>query len=115
MAKAKPRIPLPIMALLRLKMDMPNDVFPSNCTKTTTEGSGQIIKTINYFILLQQIWKIKKKKKKALTSVKWTSFFVPGLCGRNSSCSAKASRPSNLQRRRKKKFKKKSEKFGALS
>lgn len=30
MAKASPRIPLPIMALLRLKTDMPNEVFPSN-------------------------------------------------------------------------------------
>lgn len=32
-AKANPRIPLPIMALLRLKTDMPNEVFPSNCSE----------------------------------------------------------------------------------
>lgn len=36
-AKANPRIPLPIMALLRLKTDMPNEVFPSNWNKSTTE------------------------------------------------------------------------------
>lgn len=30
-AKANPRIPLPMMALLRLKTDIPNEVFPSNC------------------------------------------------------------------------------------
>jgi hypothetical protein len=29
-AYANPRIPLPMMALLRLKMDIPNDVLPSN-------------------------------------------------------------------------------------
>lgn len=29
-AKANPRIPLPMIALLRLKTDMPNEVFPSN-------------------------------------------------------------------------------------
>ena len=27
---ASPRIPLPMIALLRLKMDMPKEVFPSN-------------------------------------------------------------------------------------
>lgn len=37
-AKANPRIPLPIMALLRLKMDMPNEVFPTNCSEETTEN-----------------------------------------------------------------------------
>lgn len=42
MAKANPRIPLPIMALLRLKMDMPNEVFPSNCRESTTEDVTQI-------------------------------------------------------------------------
>lgn len=31
MAKASPRMPLPMMALLRLNTDTPNDVFPSNC------------------------------------------------------------------------------------
>lgn len=40
-AKANPRIPLPIMALLRLKMDMPNEVFPSNCNKRTGEDVTQ--------------------------------------------------------------------------
>lgn len=30
MAYERPRIPLPMMALLRLKMDIPNEVFPSN-------------------------------------------------------------------------------------
>lgn len=35
-AKANPRIPLPIMALLRLKMDIPNEVFPSNCGQRQT-------------------------------------------------------------------------------
>lgn len=30
MAYAKPRIPLPMMALPRLKTDMPKEVFPSN-------------------------------------------------------------------------------------
>lgn len=29
-ANANPRIPLPMMALLRLKTDMPKEVFPSN-------------------------------------------------------------------------------------
>lgn len=33
----------------------------------------------------------------ALTSVKRISFLTPGLCGRNSSCSAIVSTPSNLQ------------------
>lgn len=32
-AKANPRIPLPMIALLRLKTDMPNEVFPSNCKR----------------------------------------------------------------------------------
>lgn len=32
-AKANPRIPLPMMALLRLKTDMPNEVLPSNCRR----------------------------------------------------------------------------------
>lgn len=30
-AYARPRIPLPMMALLRLKTDIPKEVFPSNC------------------------------------------------------------------------------------
>lgn len=30
-AYASPRIPLPMMALLRLKTDIPKEVFPSNC------------------------------------------------------------------------------------
>lgn len=41
-AKASPRIPLPIMALLRLKMDIPNDVFPSNWSKGSKEDITQI-------------------------------------------------------------------------
>lgn len=36
-AKANPRIPLPIMALLRLKTDMPNEVFPSNYNSSRTD------------------------------------------------------------------------------
>lgn len=31
MAYARPRMPLPMMALLRLNTDIPNEVFPSNC------------------------------------------------------------------------------------
>lgn len=36
MAYASPRIPLPIIALPRLKTDMPNEVLPSNCKYTET-------------------------------------------------------------------------------
>lgn len=49
--------------------------------------------TVNYcigFSCSKSIWR-------ALTSVKRLSFLTPGLCGRNSSCSAIASSPSNLQ------------------
>lgn len=51
-AKANPRIPLPIMALLRLKTDMPNDVFPSNCNKNTTELSNYALKVIVFILSL---------------------------------------------------------------
>lgn len=33
MAYASPRIPLPMIALLRLNTDIPNEVFPSNCQR----------------------------------------------------------------------------------
>ncbi len=60
-AKANPRIPLPIMALLRLKMDMPNEVFPSNCKKRTAEDvtrtqiNSSTASIVLYLILLQQL------------------------------------------------------------
>lgn len=47
-AKANPRIPLPIMALLRLKTDMPNEVFPSNCNESTREDVTQTNQFMNY-------------------------------------------------------------------
>lgn len=37
MAYASPRIPLPIMALPRLKTDIPNEVLPSNCNQWKPE------------------------------------------------------------------------------
>lgn len=40
MAKASPRMPLPMMALLRLNTDIPNDVFPSNCGHQRDMGRG---------------------------------------------------------------------------
>lgn len=40
MAKASPRMPLPMMALLRLNTDIPNDVFPSNCGHRCETGGG---------------------------------------------------------------------------
>ncbi len=46
-AKANPRIPLPIMALLRLKMDIPNEVFPTNCSEGTTEDGTQTDQYMN--------------------------------------------------------------------
>lgn len=97
-AKANPRIPLPIIALLRLKTDMPNDVLPSNYNKSRTDrrldwrtahASAQEIGHILCLLYLIT---------QALTSVKRLSFLTPVLWGRNSSCSAMASTPSNLQR-----------------
>lgn len=41
MAKASPRMPLPMMALLRLNTDTPNDVFPSNCGHRREMGGHQ--------------------------------------------------------------------------
>lgn len=41
MAKASPRMPLPMMALLRLNTDTPNDVFPSNCGHRREMGGRQ--------------------------------------------------------------------------
>lgn len=35
MAYDRPRMPLPMMALLRLKTDIPKEVLPSNCEKKT--------------------------------------------------------------------------------
>lgn len=49
-AKASPRIPLPIMALLRLKTDMPNDVFPSNCKERMLQ-TDQLMKQIQSITL----------------------------------------------------------------
>lgn len=43
MAKASPRMPLPMMALLRLNTDTPNDVFPSNCGHRREMGESQQI------------------------------------------------------------------------
>lgn len=37
MAYDKPRMPLPMMALLRLKTDIPKEVLPSNCQDTGAE------------------------------------------------------------------------------
>lgn len=36
-AYARPRIPLPMMALLRLKTDIPKEVFPSNWKRRKRE------------------------------------------------------------------------------
>lgn len=41
MAYASPRMPLPMMALLRLKTDIPNDVLPSNCAHGAQGGGGR--------------------------------------------------------------------------
>lgn len=35
MAYDRPRMPLPMMALLRLKTDIPKEVLPSNCKRHT--------------------------------------------------------------------------------
>lgn len=93
MAKANPRIPLPIMALLRLKMDMPNEVFPSNCSESTTEDVTQINQFMNQNSTLSVAFHVPRFTviELTLTSVKWISFLAPVLWGRNSCCSAKSS------------------------
>lgn len=50
-AKANPRIPLPMIALLRLKTDMPNEVFPSNWKRVRQRRFH--IKIWNYCFTLQ--------------------------------------------------------------
>lgn len=82
MAKASPRIPLPIMALLRLKTDMPNEVFPSNCSRSTRE---------DVTLRNQSGTRTRANNEIRLTSVKWISFLTPALFRRLSSCSANSS------------------------
>lgn len=43
MAYDRPRMPLPMMALLRLKTDIPKEVLPSNCEKKTPQKQIQFI------------------------------------------------------------------------
>ena len=105
------------MALLRLKMDMPNEVFPSNCSERgqqrtshrqisfvneqKTSSTAAITFTVTASFSFQRIDRTFLTCG-SLTSVKWISFLTPVLCGRNSSCSAMASSPSNLQWKKKK-------------
>lgn len=43
MAYASPRIPLPMIALPKLKTDIPNEVFPSNCDRQETEEQSKSV------------------------------------------------------------------------
>lgn len=81
MAYASPKMPLPMMALLRLKTDIPKDVFPSNCSQDTTgrgctSHTGSLPHPTPTPVPMQ-----------LLTSVKCVCFFS-ALWGRNSSISA---------------------------
>lgn len=89
------------MALLRLKMDMPKEVFPSNCSKTTTRGCytrqsihelPENIDSSGCISFHISVGFVSCSSGRALTSVKWVSFLTPALCGRNSSCSASSSK-----------------------
>lgn len=52
MAYANPRIPLPMMALLRLKMDIPNDVFPSNYGPERKEKTTHTEWAVEHLVLV---------------------------------------------------------------
>lgn len=43
MAKDKPRMPLPIMALLKLKTDIPKEVWPGCCSETKSPTEETIL------------------------------------------------------------------------
>lgn len=47
MAKDRPRMPLPMMALLRLKTDIPKEVWPGCCSERRgrTSGRYQLVET----------------------------------------------------------------------
>lgn len=75
--------------------------FPQTAVRKTTEDVTQTDQFMNWNHHLNLLEKINLTSTKALTSVKCISFLPPVLCGRNSSCSAKVSSPSNLQREKK--------------
>lgn len=57
MAKDKPRIPLPMMALLRLKTDIPKEVWPGCCSEGKKKISLKKVDCEQYFLYFLGYWK----------------------------------------------------------